>query len=331
MNSDKIIGFPLINGYYWYYKYGQDNPKMVEVIDHGGSKAIRMNTCIQSYWFEGEFFIGPIVAANRTPIELSSRNSQGIKQSDELQGADQQHPPSSGYLSLFEMKMLLLISHFQLSVGDPLPESIYTLASIYFDRPDTEAVSALLGNLVSNGYLTKSHCVTKKGAAFFYGYRHPEVKFFSDYTRSLRASLVLGTSPFGDNIPVSHRMDKNAFSTKSFARSAITLSAGAFCLALFLFTGYGILTGDKSTQDDLPRSLPNRVALGMTVTGQPALCGEDGNAYKPDTLYSGDGFPWKGLLKIDAMTKEIPYSYHLNGEVMLRKLDPVKCVNSHSK
>ena len=72
--DSRIVGFPLVNGLYWYYKYGQVVPSVVDIIDVDGVKAIKEGGGIQKWFRRGEYFVGPIIAPHATPPQLAKNH-----------------------------------------------------------------------------------------------------------------------------------------------------------------------------------------------------------------------------------------------------------------
>ncbi|MBA9846583.1 hypothetical protein [Ralstonia pickettii] len=68
----RIEGIPAVDGAYWYYKRGEAVPRLVQVGTRGGERVINEGPAIQRYWYQGEFFVGPIEPPFATPDDLAN-------------------------------------------------------------------------------------------------------------------------------------------------------------------------------------------------------------------------------------------------------------------
>lgn len=69
----RIEGIPAVDGAYWYYKRGEVLPSLVQVGTRDGERVIKEGPAIRRYWYQGEFFVGPIEPPFATPDNLANR------------------------------------------------------------------------------------------------------------------------------------------------------------------------------------------------------------------------------------------------------------------
>jgi hypothetical protein len=70
--TPRIEGIPSKDGAYWYYKRGQVLPSLVLIGTQDGVRFIKEGPAKQRYWFQGEFFVGPIEPPFATPDDLAN-------------------------------------------------------------------------------------------------------------------------------------------------------------------------------------------------------------------------------------------------------------------
>ena len=74
LDSARIHGFPVKDGYYWYYELGEAMPSMVQAGSYEGERAVYgPGGRIKRDWYEGEFFVGPVEPPYSTPEVLAER------------------------------------------------------------------------------------------------------------------------------------------------------------------------------------------------------------------------------------------------------------------